>query len=147
MSSNIYSQKFTPSVSKFISDSAKTIAFVDAKIIDGTGASSNTHQTLVIDNGHIVQIGATKNIKIPEGASIINCTGKTMIPGTVMLHEHLYYTMMLDDYFNVQEMPFSFPRMYLAGGATTIRTGGSIEPQTDLNIKQMIKEGKLIGPD
>ncbi len=147
MSSNIYSQKFTPSVSKFISDSAKTIAFVDAKIIDGTGASSNTHQTLVIDNGHIVQIGPTQNIKIPEGASIINCTGKTIIPGTVMLHEHLYYTMMLDDYFNVQEMPFSFPRMYLAGGATTIRTGGSIEPQTDLNIKQMIREGKLIGPE
>ena len=65
----------------------------------------------------------------------------------VMLHEHLYYTMLMGNYFNVAEMPFSFPRMYLAGGATTIRTAGSIEPQTDLNIRQMISEGKLPGPD
>jgi hypothetical protein len=64
-----------------------------------------------------------------------------------MLHEHFYYTMVLGDYFNVAEMPFSFPRMYLAGGATTIRTGGSIEPQTDLAIKRLIDEGGLIGPD
>ena len=44
-------------------------------------------------------------------------------------------------------MPFSFPRLYLAAGVTTMRTGGSVEPQTDLNIKRMIEEGKLTGPD
>jgi imidazolonepropionase-like amidohydrolase len=49
--------------------------------------------------------------------------------------------------FNIAEMPWSFPRLYLAGGATTIRTGGSIEPQTDLNIKRLIGEGKMLGPD
>ncbi|MDR3712832.1 MAG: hypothetical protein P4L51_08455 [Puia sp.] len=75
------------------------------------------------------------------------CTGKTVIPGMVMLHEHLYYTMEMGDFFNVAEMPYSFPRMYLAGGATTIRTGGSIEPQTDLAINRMIQAGMLIGPD
>jgi len=140
-------QHFTSSVSKFITDSAKTIAITDVKIIDGTGNASKTHQTIIISSGLIAQTGNVKDITIPKDAKIIKCTGKTIIPGLVMLHEHLYYTMMLDDYFNVQEMPFSFPRMYLAGGATTIRTGGSIEPQTDLNIKKMISEGKLIGPD
>jgi hypothetical protein len=44
-------------------------------------------------------------------------------------------------------MPFSFPRMYLAGGATTIRTAGSIEPQTDLSIQRMINQGIVVGPD
>jgi hypothetical protein len=44
-------------------------------------------------------------------------------------------------------MPISFPQLYLAGGVTTMRTTGSIEPQTDLNIKTEIKEGQLIGPD
>ncbi|MEO6327851.1 MAG: amidohydrolase family protein [Ginsengibacter sp.] len=140
-------QRFTPYVRKFITDSAKTIALTDVKIMDGTGNPSKTHQTIIIINGLIAQIGSVKDIILPKDAAVINCTGKTIIPGLVMLHEHLYYTMMLGDYFNVQEMPFSFPGMYLAGGATTIRTGGSIEPQTDLNIKQMIKEGKLIGPD
>jgi len=142
-----YAQSFAPSVKQFITDSAKTIALTDVKIIDGTGNPSKTHQTIIITNGLIAQLGKTGEVIIPKDAKVIKCTGKTIIPGLVMLHEHLYYTMMLGDYFNVQEMPFSFPRMYLAGGATTIRTGGSIEPQTDLNIKQMIKEGKLIGPD
>jgi len=140
-------QHFVPSVSKFITDSAKTIALTDVKIIDGTGSPSKTHQTIIISNGLITKTGNVKEVAIPKDAKVINCAGKTIIPGLVMLHEHLYYTMMLDDYFNVQEMPFSFPRMYLAGGATTIRTGGSIEPQTDLAIKNMISQGKLVGPD
>jgi imidazolonepropionase-like amidohydrolase len=143
----INAQRFVASVSQFITDSAKITALTDAKIIDGTGNASKTHQTIIIINGRIAQIGSAKTLAIPKDAHIINCSGKTIIPGLIMLHEHLYYTMMLDNYFNVQEMPFSFPRMYLAGGATTIRTGGSIEPQTDIAIKQMIDDGKLVGPD
>lgn len=145
--SNLRAQHFEPSVSKFIIDSAKTIALVDAIIIDGTGAPSRNHQTIVIENGFISQSGKSVDIRIPTDAKVIHCTGKTIIPGMVMLHEHFYYTMLLGSYFNVQEMPYSFPRMYFAGGATTIRTGGSIEPQTDLAIKKMIGEGKLVGPD
>ena len=140
-------QTFTQSVRRFITDSAGIIALVDAKVIDGTGGPSKVNQTIIISNGKIERIGNVKDITIPKDADIINCTGKTIIPGMVMLHEHLYYTMPMGNYFNVAEMPYSFPRMYLAGGATTIRTAGSIEPQTDLNIKQMIAEGKLPGPD
>ncbi|MEO6638124.1 MAG: hypothetical protein ABIN25_07590 [Ginsengibacter sp.] len=140
-------QKFIPSVQKFITDTASTKAFTDVKIIDGTGMPSKPHQDLVISQGKITSMGAHGKVSIPANANVINCTGKTIIPGMVMLHEHFYYTMMAGDFFNVAEMPFTFPRMYLAGGATTIRTGGSIEPQTDLNIKQMINEGKYIGPD
>ncbi|MGH2649128.1 MAG: amidohydrolase family protein, partial [Ginsengibacter sp.] len=120
-------QNFKASVRKFITDTAKITAFVDAKIIDGTGGPSKKNQTIIITNGIISQIGSTKEVAIPKDAVVINCTGKTIIPGMVMLHEHLFYTMMLGSYFNVQEMPYSFPRMYFAGGATTIRTGGSIE--------------------
>lgn len=140
-------QRFVASVSQFITDSATTTVLTDVKIIDGTGGPSKTHQTIVITNGRITYTGNQKDQNIPKDAKVINCTGKTIIPGLVMLHEHLYYTMFLGNYFNVAEMPFSFPRLYFAAGATTIRTGGSIEPQTDLNINQMIKEGKLVGPD
>ncbi len=140
-------QRFVPSVSKYISDSTETIAFRDVKIIDGTGNPSKEHQSVIISKGHILQIGNVQDIVIPVNAKLINCTGKTMIPGMVMLHEHFYYTIPMENYFNVAEMPYTFPRMYLAAGATTIRTGGSIEPQTDLAIQRMIQEGKLIGPD
>src|SRR5947207_15871734 len=44
------------------------------------------------------------------------------------------------------EMGFSFPRLYLAGGVTSIRTTGSLEPYTDLAIKKLIDAGKMAGP-
>ncbi len=43
-------------------------------------------------------------------------------------------------------MTFSAPRMYLAGGVTTLRTTGSVEPYADLNLKSDIDAGKLPGP-
>jgi imidazolonepropionase-like amidohydrolase len=140
-------QQFTPQVQEFISVQAPVVALVDAKVIDGTGRPAQLHQTVVLRQGRIVQVGPVKKVKVPADAQVINCAGKTLIPGLVMLHEHLYYTMPMGGFFNIAQMPYSFPRLYLAGGATTIRTAGSIEPQTDLAIKRLITEGKLIGPD
>jgi imidazolonepropionase-like amidohydrolase len=140
-------QSFTPQVSSFIKVQAAGIALTDVKIIDGKGGPAKEHQAIIIQNGRITAIGDTKEITVPADATIINCSGKTIIPGLVMLHEHLYYTSPVEEFFNITEMPLSFPRLYLAAGVTTTRTGGSIEPQTDLNLKRMIEEGKLLGPD
>lgn len=138
---------FTPQVKEYIKVSAPVVALTDAKVIDGTGRPALLHQTVVLRNGRIEQVGPLKKVKVPAGAEVINCAGKTLIPGLVMLHEHLYYTMPAGGFFNIAQMPYSFPRLYLAGGATTIRTAGSIEPQTDLAIQRLIGEGKYIGPD
>jgi len=45
------------------------------------------------------------------------------------------------------QQPFSFPRLYLSAGITSARTAGSIEPYTDIKIKESITSGNLIGPD
>ncbi|WP_052695425.1 hypothetical protein [Hymenobacter sp. AT01-02] len=140
-------QQFTPQVQPYISVNSPTVALTNAKVIDGTGRPAQPHQTVILQQGRIVQVGPTKKVKVPAGARVINCSGKTLIPGLVMLHEHLYYTMPAGGFFNIAQMPYSFPRLYLAGGATTIRTAGSIEPQTDLAIQRLIGEGKLIGPE
>jgi imidazolonepropionase-like amidohydrolase len=44
------------------------------------------------------------------------------------------------------EQAFSFPRLYLASGVTTARTAGSLEPYTDLGVKQLIDTGRMPGP-
>ncbi len=142
-----FAQPFTPEVTAYIKVNAPAVAITNVKLIDGTGNPAKTGQTIIISNGKIQQVGDAKSITVPAGITIIDGTGKTVIPGLVMLHEHMYYTMPAGTFFNIAEMPYSFPRLYLAGGATTIRTTGSIEPQTDLAIKRMIGEGKLIGPD
>lgn len=138
-------QQYTAEVKAFISVNEPAVAITDVILIDGTGKAAKRHQTVIFSNGKITQVGEVNKIKVPAGTKTISGTGKTLIPGLVMLHEHLYYTIPAGNYFNIAEMPYSFPRLYLAGGATTIRTAGSIEPQTDLAIKRMIGEGKIIG--
>jgi len=142
-----HSQQLSSAVKQFVAVSADTIALVHAIVIDGTGGPAKNDQAILIIKGRITKTGNTKNITVPASAKILDCAGKTVIPGMVMMHEHLFYGESLPPYYLGVEMPISFPRLYLAGGATTIRTTGSVEPQTDLNLKQAIDKGQMPGPD
>jgi len=151
ISINTFSQSYSESVKSFITINADSFALTDVKIIDGTGGSIKNHQTILVENSRIANVGDKAAIKIPAGIKIINCSGKTIIPGMVMMHEHMFYGETMQPSYVLEymavEMPVSFPALYFAGGVTTMRTTGSIEPQTDLNIQKWIKEGKIIGPD
>jgi hypothetical protein len=61
------------------------------------------------------------------------------------MHDHMFFPMGGSPpmYSN---MGFSFPRLYLALGVTTIRTTGSVAPYSDLEIKKLIDSGRMIGP-
>jgi hypothetical protein len=59
------------------------------------------------------------------------------------MHDHMFYPMG-NGVFG--EMAYSFPRLYLAGGVTTIRTTGALEPYTDLELKKSIDAGDTPGP-
>src|SRR5437868_1631550 len=119
----VNSQAFSEQVTPFIKIPAGTIVLTGVKIIDGTGSAAKENQSVLIRGDRIAAIGNAKDISIPANATILNCSGKTLIPGLVMLHEHLYYTSPLEAFFNISEMPFTFPRLYLAAGVTTMRTG------------------------
>jgi imidazolonepropionase-like amidohydrolase len=127
------------------------IALTHATIVDGTGGAAKVDQTLVIDKGRITALGPAANTKVPVDATVIDARGKTLLPGFVMMHEHLFYTTRVAGTFPGAyygtPMPYSFPPLYLAGGETTIRTTGSMMPYADLNVRDDIKAGKRIGPD
>jgi imidazolonepropionase-like amidohydrolase len=80
---------------------------------------------------------------VPAGATSIDLTGKAVMPGIVMLHEHLYYPTGPGVYGQLGE---SFSRLYLAGGVTTMRTGGNVNGFMDLNLKRLIDRGAKPGP-
>lgn len=42
-------------------------------------------------------------------------------------------------------MTNTFTKMYLVGGVSTMRTAGSIEANINLNIKNLINQGKMFG--
>lgn len=137
--------KLSPAVREFVSVDAPIIALTHVRVIDGTGAPPLEDQTIVIDHGSIQAIGSTAKTPAPAGAKLLNLPGHTVIPGLVGMHDHLFYPSGgATAIYN--EMGFSAPRLYLAGGVTTIRTTGSIEPYTDLNLKKLIDEGKMPGP-
>ena len=107
---------------------------------------------MVIAGGKITSIGPAASVQVPAGAQVVDRTGFTVIPGIVGMHDHLYYT----DSITVQvsehgelgepgllaaEIPYTAPRLYLAAGVTTMRTTGSVEPYTDLKLKERIDSG------
>jgi imidazolonepropionase-like amidohydrolase len=129
---------------KFVAYGQPVVAFTHAEIVDGTGGAPRYDQTLVIKDGRIAALGPAARVRVPSGAAVIDAHGKTLIPGFVMLHEHLFYPSGSRIYAS---LPESFVRLYLAGGTTTARTGGSLAPYTDLNIKHEIDAGHIVGPD
>ena len=133
----------SPQVRAFVTVDQPVVALTHARIIDGSGAPALADRTLVIRDGMIAALGATGSVAVPADAEVLDLTGKTVIPGLVMLHEHFFYPAGQAAY-NQQE--FSFPRLYLAGGATTIRTGGSRDPYGDLNLKRAVDAGRVPGP-
>jgi imidazolonepropionase-like amidohydrolase len=143
---SVRAQDFSRVVKPYIKTQNKSIAITHVKVIDGTGGAVKNNQTIVFTNGIIVSTGDFNDINIPAGTEIIDGTGKTVIPGLVMLHEHIFYPKSFDGVFSVAQMTWTFPRLYLAGGVTTMRTAGSIEPQTDIYIRESIKSGKMLGP-
>ena len=133
----------------FIIETSPMIAFTNARVIDGTGQAAKEGQTVLINQGRIVDIGPAKSVNIPQQAKRIDLKNKSLLPGWVMHHEHLYHHSdhHAPDPLIITQQPITFPKLYLAAGVTSARTAGSIEPYTDLRIKESIAAGTLIGPD
>ena len=141
--------KFSDETKKYVEYNDPVTVFKNGLLIDGKGSVAKPNQTVIISNGKIDWVGDDAKATIPKNAKIIELNGKTIMPGLVMLHEHMYISAheISTRYLNLRQLPFSFPRLYLAAGATTIRTCGSIEPYSDIRIKKDIDLGLLPGPN
>src|SRR5438105_5177281 len=130
---------------QFIRVEAPVIALTHARVIDGTGAPASEDQTILIVDGKITEIHPRSAVFVKQGIKSIDLTGYTVLPGLVGMHDHMFFPMGGSPpmYSN---MGFSFPRLYLALGVTTIRTTGSVAPYTDLEIKKLIDSGRMIRP-
>jgi enamidase len=128
---------------QFVAHDDPVIALTGVRVIDGTGGAMLSNRTIVVRGGRIAEMGADGTVSIPDDARVLDLAGKTILPGFVQLHEHMFYPVGQLAY---NQQDFSFPRLYLAGGATTIRTGGSISPYGDLNLRRDIDAGLIPGP-
>jgi imidazolonepropionase-like amidohydrolase len=137
------SQTLSPKLQPFVKVNAPVVALTHVRVIDGTGATAREDQTVVLNKGKIEWVGDASAANVSKDAQVLDLHGYSVIPGLVGMHDHMFYPVG-DGVFG--EMAFSFPRLYLAGGVTTIRTTGSLEPYTDLELKKSIDAGEMPGP-
>ncbi|MBD5655650.1 MAG: amidohydrolase family protein [Candidatus Eremiobacteraeota bacterium] len=135
----------TAPASPYVAYRQPVIAIAHVRVIDGTGAPALPDQTVLFSNGTIRSIEKSK--ASPPNAFVIDGTGKTLMPGYVGTHNHLFTGVGPRGHHRWRAMPFSFPRLYLAAGTTTIRTTGSMDIYSDMNAKAAIDAGTSPGPD
>jgi enamidase len=116
----------------------------NAQLFDGTGAAPREHISVLIREGRIAAVDTDDRLPAPPGALVQDLKGGALMPGFVLLHEHLFYPTERGNYGAFFQ---SFPLLYLAGGVTTLRTAGSMSPYADLNTWKDIRDGRSAGPD
>jgi imidazolonepropionase-like amidohydrolase len=99
-------------------------------------------------------MGNANSTPVPPGAKVINLTDHSVMPGLVGMHDHMFYPQPVNLAGQrvrgvlqfEQQSSFTFPRLYLAAGVTSLRTTASVEPYADVNLKIWIDAGKIPGP-
>lgn len=134
-----------------------SIAFVGARIIDGTAADPIEDGVVVITDGRIRTIGPRSDVTIPEGAQEIDVRGKTIMPGLVNAHGHLGGTIGLEGgHYNTENLLRQL-RLYARYGVTTVNSLGGDEEQgfalrnqqynSDLNRARIFVAGSVVTGD
>jgi hypothetical protein len=118
----------------FVAVSAPIVALTHVHLVDGTGASGRTDQTVILDGTRIASVGPFSSTRIPAGAQVLDLANQTVLPGLVGLHEHTYF----GGVTRVTPMNVSGPLLYLAYGVTTAMTAGSMLPYHELSLKRAV---------
>jgi imidazolonepropionase-like amidohydrolase len=148
------SPQLSKTVQEFVRVHAPRIVLTHVRVIEGNGKPAVEDQNVVIKGDKIAAIQAGADVTATDGTTVLDLHGYSLIPGTVGMHDHLFYiarpNLNSDRKYEqpvlIPQMTFSAPRLYLAGGVTTLRTTGSVETYADLNLKRDIDVGKLPGP-
>ena len=149
-----FAATLSPTVKEFVKFSDPVIALIHVRLIDGTGAAARADQTIILRNGRIEAMGNVASTAVPKDANVLDLRDHTVFPGIVGMHDHMFYPQPTNMEGRrvrgvlqfEQQSSFSFPRLYLANGVTTLRTTASVDPYSDLNLKAWIDERKIPGP-
>ena len=114
------------------------IAFTNARIITMEGNEVIENGTVLVENNLIKAVGS--NVKLPKTAKIIDCSGKTIMPGIMDVHAH-------SGNFRYGLSPQKQWEYYanLAYGVTTSHDP-SVNTEMAFANAELIKTGKMIGP-
>ena len=131
--------------------SLKSVVLHAGHVLDVKSGKLLSDQTIVIEDGKVVSVGASADAKPPADAVRIELPNATVLPGLIDAHTHLT----MDPRFGYEELGISIPRQALIGaknarvtlqaGFTTVRNVGA-DGFTDVALRDAINAGDVIGP-
>jgi imidazolonepropionase-like amidohydrolase len=110
-----------------------SIAIRNVTVIPMTGTGPLGGQTVLVSGGRIAEIGPAADVRLPVGTTVVDGTGKYLIPGLFEMHAHTSKTRA------------SALGLYVVHGVTTIRDQGSEHAEV-LRWRQQIRAGMRVGP-
>jgi Tol biopolymer transport system component len=120
---------------------ARIITMAGRRGVEGQADDSDVIENgdVVIRNNRIEAVGRRGRVAIPPGAQIIDVRGKTIMPGLMDIHAHIWPA------WDIHKTQIWEYLTNLAYGVTTTR-----DPQTSttdvLAYKDLVETGQLIGP-
>lgn len=126
---------------------AQKTAFTNVTVIPMTGEQTLQNYTVIVEGDRITGVGPAANIIPDNQTTIIDGTGKFLIPGLAEMHGHVPPTepspgsppYLTDEY--VEHTLF----LYVAAGITTVR--GMLGWPNQLELKSKVNSGEMIGPN
>ena len=115
---------------------AATTAFVNVQVVPMDSERLVGQQTVIVEDGRIVAIGAVDEVPIPDGAQVVDGTDRYLMPGLAEMHAHVpdADSPNIDRYFS----------LYVANGVTTIR--GMLGQPSHLVLREALEAGEVFGP-
>lgn len=122
------------------------LAFRGVTLIDGSGGPPLLNATIVVIGDRIALIGEGGALQMSDGATIIDGTGKTLIPGIINLHGHVGLTKGLvqaqENYTRANVIDNL--RTYARYGVTTTTSLGT-DLDLILGVRDEVRSGRLTG--
>ena len=123
------------------------------RLLDGTGDSARTGQMIMIEGQRIKTVGPASEIRVPDGATVIDLSGATVLPGLIDCHTHLGSRAdRFEEIDKFKATPFTSAfvavvnaRKTLEAGFTTVRDLGA-RPFLAVDLRESIQEGLVVGP-
>ncbi len=125
---------------------ASDLALVDAKIYASPTEPPMLNGSVIIRDGHILAVGPSAKIRVPRGASVIDCKGLVVSAGFWNSHVHILTPGLIHaETHSSEEITAELQEMLTRWGFTTVFDIGSTLKNTNL-IRRGIETGDLKGP-
>ncbi len=132
-----------------VAGEGSTVLFAHVNVFDGKSASIQKDVSVLVEGNKIAAIQAGI-VQVPEGATVIDGRGRTLMPGLIDNHVHIFMSgssqaemLAPDATFEMLEQTASneATKMLFRGFTSVRDVGGPV-----FGVKRMIDSGKIVGP-